>query len=140
MSVLDDLLIEAENDEVPSSTVTVALAGKLVRLKFRPLGGIQWADITAKSPARPEAPMDRHYGYNWQAAAMKAAPLCGRVLEDDDEVKRDAETWKKLFAKLNGPDVRSICSAIWALNDWDPQQRLEALKKASAGDSEKKPA
>jgi len=138
MSLLDELLVSAEEETIPSTTVDVSLAGKLITLRFEQLGGVQWAEITAKSPARAESPIDRRYGYNFQAAALKAAPLCGAVIEDGVPVKYEGKKWAALFAKLPGSDISAVCSAIWALNQWEPEQRLEALKKARLVVSEKK--
>jgi hypothetical protein len=133
MAFLDELLASDETEERASSDVLVTYKGKLLTVRCFQIDGMKWSDITAQCPARPEAPLDRRYGYNWNSAALKAAPFAARLVEDDKEVPYAAPVWIDLFKKLAGSDVTAICSALWALNQWDPEQRVEAAKKASRG-------
>lgn len=117
-------------------------ADQLVTLRFTRLPGNVWADIAARCPARIDAPVDRHFGYNMQAAALIAAPLSGVRMDGDTEVplrveKATAGTpainqWADLFATIAGTEATQIESAIFDLNVYEPQQRVAQLKKELA--------
>jgi hypothetical protein len=140
----DDLAAaKAKRKNEPISVlVDVLVNEELVRLKFTELPAERWADICAHSPVRPEVLYDEQYGYNIHSACRMAAPLCGvRVVAGEDvplEMRRDPSTgrvvgseWDDLFDVISGHEFGLIADAIWELNEWGPQQRLEAAKKAS---------
>lgn len=114
----------------------------LVTLRFTRLPGDKWADITARCPVRVDAPIDRQYGYNMQAASMIAAPLCGVRVEGDVEVpltvtKATEETpavneWADLFTTITGHEFIRIMDAIYEMNEYAPAERINSLKKALA--------
>lgn len=117
-------------------------AGALVTLRFTSLPGSQWADITARCPVRLDAPIDRQYGYNMQAASTFAAPLCGVRVEDGAEVPLTVtpaaegvaavDEWADLFTTITGHEFIRIMDAIYELNEYAPAQRIAAAKKGSA--------
>ena len=130
-------LIQGQLDELMELT-----ANQLVTLRFSRLPGNVWADIAARCPARIDAPVDRHFGYNMQAAAMIAAPLCGVRVDGDELVPLRVEAattdtpavnqWADLFATIAGTEATQIESAIFDLNVYEPQQRVGQLKKELA--------
>ena len=113
--------------------------GALVTLRFTSLPGSQWADITARCPVRLDAPIDRQYGYDMQAASTFAAPLCGVRLEDGVEVPLTVtpasegvaavDDWADLFITITGHEFIRIMDAIYELNEYAPAQRIAAAKK-----------
>lgn len=128
--------------EVASDTVEVTVGDQLVTLKFRELPGVDWVNLTRQHPIRPDTVIDRRYGYNLDAVCRAAAPLSGVVLEGDVEVelqvdpptlsrKKRVNEWDDLFQVLSGPDFARIVDCIWALNEYNPQQRTEQAKKLS---------
>lgn len=140
MSLLDDVLKAAAETPVPFLDVDVEAGGRLLPLRFYRIDGGKWAEITALCPARLGSAIDRRYGYNFQAASQMAAPVSGRVLDGDDEVEYDDEKWREIINALAGAHVKSIHSAIWQLNEYDPQVAVVDAKKALTTDSEPKPA
>lgn len=140
MSLLDEALEAAAEEVVPHLDVDVELGGKHVPLRFYRIDGERWAEITAMSPARLGSAIDRRYGYNFQAASRIAAPISGRVLDGDDEVEYEDAKWGELFKKLAGHNIKLIHSAIWQLNEYDPEVRVVEAKKASKGGSGQKPS
>lgn len=130
-------LIQEQLDELMDLT-----ADQLVTLRFTRLPGNVWADIAARCPARLDAPVDRHFGYNMQAAALIAAPLCGVRMVGDTEVPLRVEAateehpainqWNDLFATIAGTEATQIESAIFDLNVYGPQQRVSELVKTLA--------
>lgn len=136
-----EILAAAANEEntAPHTKQAVVAVGKTLQtFEFTRMSGLQWAEICAKCPARPDAPIDRRYGYNFQAAARIAAPLTGRRIVDDKPEVVAEDQWQVLWGLLSGHDVQVVCDTVWALNEWDPEQEVEALKKASRAASSKK--
>jgi len=140
MSLLDDAFEAAADEVTPHIDVDVSLGGKHIPLRFYRLDGEKWAEITSMAPMRLGSVIDRRYGYNFQAASRLAAPESGRVIEDDVEVTYDDAKWDQLFKKLAGHSVKLIHSAIWQLNEYDPEVAVADAKKGSAGGSQPKPA
>lgn len=129
MSSLDDDL--SEPYEKPTAIVPVEVRGKLREFQFTEMEGPDWAELTARHPVRLESPIDRQYGYNYAGVCKDAAKYSGRLLEDGEWVKVDPKTWDKMWPTLSGHDVNRLYDAVWALNEWNPSQRVERLKKES---------
>ena len=115
--------LEAFDDEVLKSLVT---------LKFTRLDGQKWALLTSANPMRLDVPLDRGYGYNFDAVTEAATRQTGVRLSDDGEHSLTDEQWTRLFAVLSGHDMNVIRDAVWTLNEWEPSQHVEALVKGSA--------
>lgn len=106
-----------------------AAQNALVILRFRRMDGDKWAEITSKHPARVEVPIDMHYGYNYDAACGAAAVYSGVRLEGDEEIPMTPVQWADLFTVIAGSDATQVRDAIWALNEFEPGKRLDALVK-----------
>jgi len=130
MTSIDELLEKPK--EFETDTVDVDVSGSLVTLKFTELPGNEWAEITARCPVRPTVPLDTAYGYNIHAASTFAASESGVQVDGDTEIPLSDETWQKLLGRLSGSDFAAVASVVFGLNVWAPQQRVKALKKASA--------
>lgn len=114
----------------------------LVTLRFTRLPGDKWADITARCPVRVDAPIDRQYGYNMQAASMIAAPLCGVRVDGDEEIPLTVTAatedtpavneWADLFTTITGHEFIRIMDAIYEMNEYAPAERINSLKKQLA--------
>ena len=140
MTLLDDALSAAAEIATPSLDVDVELGGKHLPLRFYQIDGEKWSEITALCPVRLASAIDKRYGYNFQAAARLAAPLSGRILDGTNEIEYDDDKWAELFKRLPGAVIRQIHSAIWQVNEYDPQIRVTEAKKDSAGDSAQTPS
>ena len=121
----------------------------LVTLRFRRIPGNVWARLTSQHPARLESPVDRRYGYNFDAVCEAAAryvdadgAVYGVVLEGDEEIalkvekklpgaSESVDEWADLFRVLSGHEVQSINDAIFELNEYQAQVRIAELVKAS---------
>lgn len=123
-----------------SQIVSVVVGGELAELVFYRADSSEWAEVTSRHPARPKTLIDLRYGYNFHAVCKEIAPSTGRLLENDTETVLDAAAWKDILEVISGSEFAAITDAIWALNEYDPEQRVKQLKKASAGRSETKPA
>ena len=119
-----------------------AAEGTYWTFRFVQLPGQDWAEIIARHPPRPDVPIDRRYGYNYHGAAKQAAEANGAVVvrepaeeenaEDVETLERlDPEQWHDLWTTLSGHEVEKIASAVWDLNEYGPQQKLDAAGKAS---------
>jgi hypothetical protein len=107
-------------------------ADALVTLRFTQLPGQDWSELTARSPMRVDVAIDRTYGYNYHEVCKAAAVKAGGRVIDDGVVEPLTETqWAGLWPVLSGHEFERICSVIWELNEWEPQQRIDSAKKAS---------
>ncbi|MFJ3381912.1 hypothetical protein ACIPJ2_16055 [Curtobacterium sp. NPDC090217] len=132
--------------------VDVLINGSAHTLRFRPAGGMEWAEAVDRSPLRMDVALDRVYGYNLRSAVRHVAPQTGRLLVDGEEVPlrvdpftedmddeaiaARVDEWEDVFAQISGHDAQRITDAVWGLNERRPQLALEAAKKAR-GDSSK---
>ena len=90
-------------------------------------------------PARPGVELDLGYGYNIDAVVHAAAKFEDKQnnpgvryvfrLEDGAPVALTDQQIDDLWVALSGHEVSEIRDAIFALNDYLPQIRLEALVK-----------
>lgn len=111
-------------------------ADSVVTIRLTRLPGRDWSNLTSKCPVRPEVAIDRHYGFNFDAACEAAARYrdtsgvaYGARLEDGEPVDITDDEWDALFDVLSGNDIGKIRDAVWALNEHEPEQRLNALVK-----------
>lgn len=129
MSFEDDLKAQ-ETAPVPSLDVDVLLNGNAHTLRFRRMNGMDWSAESDKHPIRPGVLIDMRYGYNLRALVKAVAPKTGVLVEDDVEREIDEEQWKSLFKALDGASTQRVCDTVWALNEYGPQQEIDAAKKA----------
>lgn len=109
-----------------------AEADHLITLRFWEIPGEQWADLTVKHPPRAGVLADLPYGYNLHAAAKAAAPVNGRLVEDDGSLTElTPDQWADLWDQLPGRSFGAVADAIYALNEYEPEMRVERLKKVS---------
>jgi hypothetical protein len=57
----------------------------------------------------------------------------GRIIDGKDELEQTPEEWDEFFSLLAPSDFTSITVGSAALNEREPQNRVERLKKLSAG-------
>lgn len=130
-------VVEAELDALLRAEVE-----SLVELRFYKLDGDAWADLTAQCPLRLTSPIDRQYGYNIHAVVKLAAPLSGFAIEDGEEVPLTVEEksednlepvdeWAELFRVISGGEMSRIVDTVYRVNEYDPAERVNRLKKAS---------
>jgi len=128
--------------------VLESAADSIATIRVHALPGDVWADIEARSPARPGAAGDARYGYNTQGAALKALPLSAGWLIDGEvvplvvspEVPAAGDTpavpavdeWRDLFSTISGTEAATLESAVWELNVANPQVAIADIKKALA--------
>jgi hypothetical protein len=112
--------LEAFDTEVVKSLIT---------LKFTRLEGQIWALLTSAFPMRIDVALDRHYGYDYDAVTEAAARRSGVRVDDDGEHPLTDEQWQRLWKILSGHDVGQIRDAVWTLNEYEPEQHIDALVK-----------
>lgn len=135
---LDDDLDAVLNLDRDTADLQINLNGKLRTLRFTQMDGMEWADLTDRHPARPDVLLDSlRNGYNLRSLAREAAPLCGKILDGDEQVALTEEQWEKLFRALPGASVMRIGDLIWNLNDYLPAAAVDALKKDSTPEPDK---
>jgi hypothetical protein len=126
---LDELASESED-----STETIRV--------FR-LPGRDWVNITSQHPPRANVAVDSIYGYNVDAVIEAAIryrdPKTGATyafrLEGDQPVEVTDEQWTKIFEIISGREYGLIRDAVYELNEYEPQTRLNALVKGSGAAS-----
>lgn len=130
MSFEDDLNAPVAKD---TADVDVILNDQLYTLRFTALDGLVWAAECDKYPMRPDVAFDRVYGYNIRSLTVGAAPLSGARVDGDTTVPLSEQNWRELFKRIDGAAFKRVTDAIWALNEYNPAQAVEAAKKALAG-------
>jgi hypothetical protein len=145
----DDDLAAAQTPEDKHKDVLVLINKKPYTLRFRPMDGLEWAAETDLHPARPGVLIDSHYGYNLRTLTRAAAARSGVLVVDGEErtLRVDpvvvqlpgmpkpparVDEWDSIFRAISGHEFQRITDAIWALNERDPQQAVEAAGKALA--------
>jgi hypothetical protein len=106
-------------------------AAALVTLRFTQLPGQDWSELTARSPMRVDVAIDRTYGYNYHEVCKAAAVKAGARVDGDTIEPLTPAQWAGLWEVLSGHEFERVCSVIWELNEWEPQQRIDSAKKAS---------
>jgi hypothetical protein len=141
MSFEDDLKTQ-ETAPIPFEDVDILLNGTLYVFRFKKMDAFEWAAQCDNYPARPTVLIDRAYGYNIRTMTMGVAPLCGVRLEGDTEVelrvdppktRGRVDEWRSLFKAIDGDAFQRITDALFNLNQYGPQQAVEAAKKALTG-------
>lgn len=133
MSKLDDLLAARKNAKRETVDVDISIGNGdtsgLVTLRFTELDGLTWAGITDRHPPRIDVPVDLQYGYDVTGVVADASQACGVLVEDGEEIEITEDQWRDLWEQISGNDAALIRDAIWGLNVYYPNVRVEALKK-----------
>lgn len=106
-------------------------AASLVTLRFTKLDPAKWAELTARSPMRPDSAIDLNYGYNYHEVCRQAAGESTSRVEGDTVTRVPAKTLEDLLAVVSGNDFERVMSAVFDVNVWSSSQDLAAAKKAS---------
>jgi hypothetical protein len=150
-STLDDrrLAAASPHDAIRARIAEIDESSVVDMFRFKLLPGDVWSRLTTANPARVEVPVDRRYGYNFDAVCDAAAQYVdangtayGVRVEGDTEVPMIVEKktldypnprnqWRELFAAISGHEMEKIRDAIWELNEYEPQVRLEEQLKRS---------
>jgi hypothetical protein len=108
----------------------------MVTLRFVRLPGDLWADLIWKYPPK-EAELDKFYGYDVNGVVRAVTGLVAEDgerfafrVEDGENVPLAPEKWAVLFRTITGTEAASIRDAVFALNEWEPQQRIETALKS----------
>lgn len=147
---VDALIAKArENfDKVEPVDQEVLLGDDVVTVRFWPVMGTEWTELTTRNPPRKGSVRDQNMGYNADGIVREYPKV---FLVQGDDVVNVGELaptpdnplhrkWDDVVAALSGPDLHHLAIAVWGLNDYDPQKRLKTAGKASAGGRKKKPA
>lgn len=105
--------------------------------------GRDWVNLTSKCPLRPEVAVDRAYGYNVDAVIEAALryrdPKTGATYafrrDGDSNVEITDDEWTELFSVISGREFGLIRDAVYVLNEYEPQERLNELVKGSGAAS-----
>ncbi|MFJ4997107.1 hypothetical protein ACIP5T_03075 [Microbacterium sp. NPDC088619] len=104
---LDALLVKAQEmvDNAEPELVPVVLAGQQIGVRFLPVSGADWRDLSLKHPPRSDVLRDLNVGYNIDALVSdypNVALVDGESV--DDMIREDSEG--KSFSKW--PAVRCL--------------------------------
>lgn len=122
-------------DTVKPTDQEVLLGGEIVTVRFWPLTGAAWNELTASHPPRDGVIRDLGLGYNLDEV-VPAYPKVFFVKGDD--VVNVAEKWAEICSVLEAPDLTNLAAALWGMHVFDNGRRMEAAKKALKGQPRKK--
>ncbi|MEV4737186.1 MULTISPECIES: hypothetical protein [unclassified Microbacterium] len=138
MSFLDELVAEANRliDDAEPELVPVTLARRQVGVRFVPMRGEDWQDLTLLHPPRPNVRRDLNVGYNIDAV-IAAYPHVALVSGDkiDDMLRTDGEgktfsKWPEVWTALTSTGRKDVASAIWDAHERAPERLVEEAGKA----------
>ena len=132
MTDFDELLARAQAKEIAVEQLEVVVAGEVVTLEFTEVPVDEWSTITAKHPPRMDVAIDRTFQYNYHAASTESLVKFGTRIEGDERVNMSAEKWAALLGALSPWDRSRLFDVVWGMNEWEPYQRTQDVKKASA--------
>lgn len=145
MTTFDDDLASAQAPEDHYIDVLVLINKKAHTLRFRQMDGMAWAAETDRHPPRPNVAIDTKFGYNIRTLTKGAAPQCGVLIVDgeeqalrvdpfdpDEPMAERVNQWEQVFKAITGHEFKRITDAIWFLNEYGPQQAIEAAGKELA--------
>lgn len=112
------------------ATVDVLVNKKLRKLRFTEMDGLAWADLTDRCPPRPDAAVDRAFGYNLRLVVALAVTRCGQMQSGEDFIDLTEKQWTNLLRGQPGSAIRSIGDALFQLNQWGPAQAVKDARKA----------
>jgi hypothetical protein len=107
------------------------------------LPGRDWAFLTSSCPPRVGVAVDKVYGYNVDAVIEaslryrdpKTKATYAFRLEDEQPVEITDAEWTDLFSIISGREYGLLRDAVYMLNEYEPQERLNALVKGSGAAS-----
>lgn len=145
---LDALLAKAQEmvENAEPELVPVVLAGQQVGVRFLPVSGADWRDLSLKHPPRSDVLRDLNVGYNIDALVAdypNVALVDGESV--DDMIRQDSEgkpisKWPAVWASLTATGRKDVSSALWAAHERTPERLVVDAGKASSGSRKKKPS
>lgn len=131
----DALLAEiaaAGNDQREGFDGGAAARKKLTKLEAEEAESLVSVKIY-RTDSNVWARLSANLGYELNSVARAAAMIDGRILDGDDEITQSSEEWEEFFNLLAPSDYSKITAASYLLNEKEPADRVERLKKLSAG-------
>ena len=135
------MIENAEPEMVP-----VVLAGKQIGVRFAPMSGADWRDLSLKHPPRSDVIRDLNVGYNIDSLVAEY-PNVALVDGDsvDDMIREDPEgnpvsKWPAVWAALTATGRKDLSSALWAAHERTPERLVDDAGKASPASRKKKPS
>lgn len=125
-------LEEQVNKPTETADEEVIVGNTLTKFRFYQWAGYQWAEESDRHPVRPGVLLDLRYGYNLRSLGLACAKQTGRRVDSDGtEHELTPEQWDTLWRNLPGASVLTLCDAVWALNEHNPREAVDAARKAS---------
>lgn len=137
MTSLDDAIARAKADapsRASGGILDILVGGEVFQVEFTRMDPREWIDEKAIHPPREGSKRDLQIGYNPHALALAVAPRCSSLVTGDAPDAREpisAEKWAEIFSVLDAPDIDTISTFLWGINEYEPLQRIVAAKKAS---------
>ncbi|MGF3055609.1 hypothetical protein [Microbacterium sp. YY-01] len=131
-----------KHENVKPTIVEIRFGDELVDIRFWPLTGQQWRDLTARHPYRPDSEFDNALGYNL-AGVLVGYPTATEqsrvyLVDGDNAEQLSPDDWADMCAVLDGPELQKLEHTIWAMHEYDRAQETVAAGKARAGERQKK--
>lgn len=126
---------KAQLADAKPTTVDVEFGGEITVLGFTPIGGTDWADLTATCPPRKGATLDNNIGYNIDAV-LRAFPVAHITVDGEPTTQT---VYDDIVSVLASPHIKRASEVLFHIQQMIPAQRLIELGKASAGAQRKKP-
>ncbi len=133
MSELEDLIRAAKESiaEPVTARHEVLLGGELVVFEFAKLEPMEWRNLTSKFPPRDGAIRDLRLGYNPELLPSGYPVERIKLVREDELEEVTDEQWQDIFSLLESPDIKDTAAVLWGMHEWEHQQKVVEVKKAS---------
>lgn len=124
-------IVEAANDPRLASDPGAKAKKQLAELEAREVDSLVevkqyrsdpqvWANLSALNAG------------NVSAVCKATVMVDARIIDGETELTQTPDEWEEFFGLLSPADYQALVAAAYVLNDRDPAQRVERLKKALA--------
>ncbi len=138
---LKEDLARAKSSRPAPVLVDIVVGETLYKVEVRRLDGMEWAAVMASAPPIDEG--SARLGFNARVGALVACRDYGRLLDADGNEIHNLGIddygeivpldWAAILDAISGVELQALSATWWALNSYDPNQRVVELKKASQG-------
>ncbi|MEA9983647.1 hypothetical protein [Subtercola sp. RTI3] len=126
----------ADSDKRAGMASGVAARASLAKLDAAEVESLVTVKIYRSDPSF-WARLSAQVGYSTESTLKAAIMVDARILEGTDELVQTTDEWEEFFSTLAPSSYSLLTQASYMLNETEPTERIERLKKVleSTGDS-----
>lgn len=128
---LEELLATAESAlHQEPERIAVSLAGEVVEIECPYIGGIEWSNLVAEHPPRPNSASDLVVGYNEAGLVYGYLKRHGKMIRGATQrITPSAEEWDRFLDVTGAPVINALSLTLYVQNVQMPMDRAVAAGK-----------